>query len=55
MNPYRQCKPGCCKTGRGDTCYHRLQCACHVAADKAQQARDAWQDYIDDTLGKEAR
>lgn len=52
---YSPCKRGCCWTPFSGVCGRRRECACHIAADKAQQARDAWQDYIDDTLRKEAR
>lgn len=45
---YSPCKRGCCWTPF--SCGRQRKCACHIAADKAQQARDAWQDYIDEFL-----
>ena len=27
-NPYTECKAGCCRTGRRDTCYRKLRCRC---------------------------
>lgn len=52
-NPYKECTAGCCRTGRADSCWRRLRCACHDVYRERERIRDEWAEY-DEYLKRKA-